>query len=173
MILSDREIRAALARRFFIITPVPPNEAWSSTAVDLRLDAELREWTRPQNAADVSQLTLTPGAPGFSIHDTIRTYTVPHDLRSGPYRLHAGRFVLGWTVEKLRLPHESRICARVEGKSSLARLGLGIHVTAPTVHAGFGAGDDPEGDSPVGDLERRPAAHRAEVRDAHLPADLR
>src|SRR5262245_59906256 len=32
----------------------------------------------------------------------------------------------------------SRLAARVEGKSSLARIGLGVHVTAPTIHAGFG-----------------------------------
>ncbi len=37
----------------------------------------------------------------------------------------------------MELPIQSRIAARVEGKSSLARLGLGIHVTAPTIHAGF------------------------------------
>lgn len=49
-----------------------------------------------------------------------------------------GQFYLGWTVERLQLPHRSRIAARVEGKSSLARLGLGVHVTAPTIHAGFG-----------------------------------
>jgi dCTP deaminase len=46
--------------------------------------------------------------------------------------------VLGWTIERIRLPYHSRIAARVEGKSSLARLGLGVHVTVPTVHAGFG-----------------------------------
>src|SRR5712692_10325798 len=37
--------------------------------------------------------------------------------------------VLGWTVEKLKLPYRSRIGARME---------LGIHVTAPTIHPGFG-----------------------------------
>ena len=36
------------------------------------------------------------------------------------------------------MPHRSRIAARVEGKSGLLRLGLGVHVTAPTIHAGFG-----------------------------------
>jgi dCTP deaminase len=46
--------------------------------------------------------------------------------------------VLGWTRERIQLPPRSRLAARVEGKSSLARLGLGIHVTAPTIHAGFG-----------------------------------
>lgn len=50
--------------------------------------------------------------------------------------------MLGWTAEYIQLPHRSRLAARVEGKSSLARLGLGIHVTAPTIHAGFGCGPD-------------------------------
>jgi dCTP deaminase len=55
-----------------------------------------------------------------------------------------GMFLLGWTVEKIQLPHTSRIAARVEGKSSLARIGIGVHVTAPTIHAGFGyRKDDP------------------------------
>lgn len=46
-------------------------------------------------------------------------------------------FVLGWTAEEVVLPEFSRIAARVEGKSSLARLGVGVHVTAPTIHCGF------------------------------------
>jgi dCTP deaminase len=60
------------------------------------------------------------------------------------YVMRAGSFVLGWTVERIWLPHRSRLAARVEGKSSLARLGIGFHVTAPTIHAGFGykKGDD-------------------------------
>ena len=48
-----------------------------------------------------------------------------------------GAFILGWTAEEIELPLRSRIAARVEGKSSLARLGIGIHITAPTIHAGF------------------------------------
>jgi dCTP deaminase len=47
-------------------------------------------------------------------------------------------FVLGFTREIIQLPVRSRIAARVEGKSSLARIGVGVHVTAPTIHAGFG-----------------------------------
>jgi dCTP deaminase len=41
-------------------------------------------------------------------------------------------------VERIQLPPSSRLAARVEGRSSLARLGLGVHVTAPIIHAGFG-----------------------------------
>jgi dCTP deaminase len=45
--------------------------------------------------------------------------------------------VLGWTAEHIDLKIDARLAARVEGKSSLARLGLGIHITAPTIHSGF------------------------------------
>jgi dCTP deaminase len=43
-------------------------------------------------------------------------------------------------------------CIRVEGKSSLARLGIGVHVTAPTIHAGFGYKKDDD-DYPGGPLQ--------------------
>jgi dCTP deaminase len=44
---------------------------------------------------------------------------------------------LAWTREYIELRTETRLAARVEGKSSLARLGLVVHMTAPTIHAGF------------------------------------
>src|SRR5436853_6440201 len=48
-----------------------------------------------------------------------------------------GILVLGWTRERVELNLRGKVAGRVEGKSGLARLGLGIHVTAPTIHAGF------------------------------------
>jgi dCTP deaminase len=48
MILSDREIQAALARESVFIIPVPSANAWSSTAVDLTLDNELRNGSKSQ-----------------------------------------------------------------------------------------------------------------------------
>jgi dCTP deaminase len=42
-----------------------------------------------------------------------------------------------WTKERVELNLKGKVAARVEGKSGLARLGLAIHVTAPTIHAGF------------------------------------
>lgn len=44
---------------------------------------------------------------------------------------------MAWTKERVSLHLHAKIAARVEGKSSLARLGIGVHVTAPTIHAGF------------------------------------
>jgi dCTP deaminase len=46
-------------------------------------------------------------------------------------------FLLAWTREQVNFPPDARIAARVEGKSSLGRIGVGVHVTAPTIHAGF------------------------------------
>ncbi len=45
--------------------------------------------------------------------------------------------VLAWTKETVDIPGCSRLAARVEGKSSLARLGVSVHITAPTIHNGF------------------------------------
>jgi dCTP deaminase len=45
--------------------------------------------------------------------------------------------LLAWTRETVILPYTSRIAARVEEKSGLARLGMMVHMTAPTIHAGF------------------------------------
>jgi dCTP deaminase len=132
MILSDREIRAAFRRDFLRITPLPPPEAWSSTAVDLTLASTLRRWSLASGGG------LALASPEFDFQALIEQYTQAIDVAEHGYALGPGEFVLGWTIERIRLPFHSRIAARVEGKSSLARLGLGVHVTAPTVHAGFG-----------------------------------
>src|SRR5205085_624544 len=47
------------------------------------------------------------------------------------------QFILAVTQERVELPEESQIAARIEGRSTLARLGVGVHVTAPTVRIGF------------------------------------
>ena len=55
-----------------------------------------------------------------------------------PFILHPGEFVLGTTLERLTLPDD--IVARIEGKSSLGRLGLLIHATAGFVDPGWSNG---------------------------------
>jgi dCTP deaminase len=57
-----------------------------------------------------------------------------------PFRLEQSRFVLANTQERVDFPlRDGEICyaARVEGRSSLARCGILVHFTAPTIHAGF------------------------------------
>jgi dCTP deaminase len=136
MILSDREIRAALARDALRVTPVPVTEAWSSTAIDLRLAKELVEWKRPNIAGE--EAVVCPAHPKYEFDAVRAKYSQRLDISTAGHVFKPQSFLLGWTIEKVQLPHRSRLAARVEGKSSLARLGIGVHVTAPTIHAGFG-----------------------------------
>ena len=80
-----------------------------------------------------------------------------------PFVLHPGEFVLGATVERLVLPDD--IVARLEGKSSLGRLGLLIHSTAGYVDPGW------DGTLTLELSQRREPADRADARDADR-ADL-
>ena len=140
MILSDREIQAALERGSIRITPDPrvDSSLWSSTAVDLRLGEPLSTWAFP---ADQAPRHFTPGGPIHNLPALIAQFVRPVATTDDGFLVQPGCFYLGWTQERIQLPHRSRLAARVEGKSSLARLGLGVHVTAPTIHAGFGAPD--------------------------------
>jgi hypothetical protein len=123
MILSDREIKAALARKAISITPEPRDERFASTSVDLTLDGVLRRWKKPAGGA---KLRFCPAEKDFNFTDLTNQHSDAVEIAAdGTYPLQPGEFVLGWTVEKIQFPHRSRIAARVEGKSSLG---------APTAH---------------------------------------
>src|SRR4051812_41886821 len=126
MILSDREVRLANERGAIVLNPCPPRDSkrWSPTTVDLTLDSELRPWGRI--TSPTGNDVVDPSGVGYNSNQLIAQYTAVADCTSG-YIIEPMTLGLGWTVEKLHLPHESRIAARVEGKSSLARIGIGIH----------------------------------------------
>src|SRR5260370_36760547 len=63
------------------------------------------------------------------------------------FDLERGKFILEWTFERIYLTNTSRLCARVEGKSSLGRMGIGVHITAATIHAGFGLNAENQSDN--------------------------
>ena len=81
---------------------------------------------------------IDPSADGYSYavlgKEMLESFPTEID---GSIKLKPRQFALGITRERIELPESSRIAARVEGRSSLARIGLGVHVTAPTIHAGF------------------------------------
>ncbi len=141
MILCDREMRAAFRLGLILISPEPVPELFSSTAVDLTLDKYLLIW-EPRPQAKGASAEIRPFSGNFNItammNDPDWARAVEIDPVHG-FKFHTkGQFLLAYTQQKIYLPHTSRIAARVEGKSSLARLGIGVHVTAPTIHAGFG-----------------------------------
>lgn len=128
MILPDREILIALDRQQIKIDPRPGQEALSSTSIDLTLSEDFCVWSA------LAGVPIRPGAPGYAYTNLVR---LQDRTRSSEYTMNPKTFVLAWTKERVELPENSRLAGRVEGKSSLARLGVGVHVTAPTIHAGF------------------------------------
>jgi dCTP deaminase len=127
VILTDREINIALDSGQLIITPRPAPEVFSSSSVDLTLADTGLVW-------DIKPPMLVELREGFKI-SSIAQHLKP--VTVNPYRLEPNKFILAWTHEKIKLPVRSRLAARVEGKSSLARLGIGVHINAPTIHVGF------------------------------------
>jgi dCTP deaminase len=144
MILCEREIQALVRRELVVVDPLPSPDSknWASTSLDLTLHDVILEWIPEQTSPTGGEVVVLPFSPKFNVQQMMEDshYAKRISITQGkPYHLKPGGFVLGFTVEKVSIPHECRIAARVEGKSSLARLGLGVHVTAPTIHSGFGA----------------------------------
>ncbi|EEJ53153.1 dCTP deaminase [Mobiluncus mulieris] len=121
MLISDRDIRALVAEGRVILEP------WDSTmvqpaSIDVRLDRYFRLFDNHKYA----MIDPAKEQPGL---------TRLFDSGDKPLILHPGEFVLGSTFEHVTLP--DNIAARLEGKSSLGRLGLLTHSTAGFIDPGF------------------------------------
>ncbi|PWJ27334.1 dCTP deaminase [Branchiibius hedensis] len=122
MLLSDRDIRAQIDAGRVALDPFDPGMIQPSS-IDIRLDRYFRLFDNHKYpfidpAAEQEELTRA------------------HECADGePFVLHPGEFVLGSTYEQVTLPDD--VAARVEGKSSLGRLGLLTHATAGFVDPGF------------------------------------
>jgi len=122
VILSDRTIREELAAGRIVIDPLDEG-AVQPSSVDLRLDRLFRVFlNHTMPVIDVKR----------DLEDLTRLVEIQPD---DAFILHPGEFVLGSTYEKVGVPDD--LVARIEGKSSLGRLGLLIHSTAGFVDAGF------------------------------------
>jgi dCTP deaminase len=138
MILTDREIQIFLDHGQIRIEPRPDVEVYSSTSVDLRLDRYLSVFKEDlTEAGGVEAPIIDPSHKDYVAERALTRLTDLVEIPADGYPLKPKKLILGWTVERVELPLHSRIAARVEGKSSLARIGLGVHVTAPTIHSGF------------------------------------
>jgi dCTP deaminase len=132
MILSDADIRRALREGAITVDPVPPRENISTSAVDLRVGAEFRRWKDAPRGIDINMNLSNVSLPDYG--DYVEDLSPDQD---GLIAVPRDGFLLARTLERIELPIASRLAARVEGRSSFARLGLAVHITAPTVHAGF------------------------------------
>ncbi len=122
MLLSDRDIRAQIAAGRVTLSPWDPALVQPSS-IDVRLDRYFRVFENHRYAVI---------DPASDQSDLTREVTPNGD---DPFILHPGEFVLGATYEQVTLPDD--IAARLEGKSSLGRLGLLTHSTAGFVDPGF------------------------------------
>ncbi|HEY3716952.1 MAG TPA: dCTP deaminase [Jatrophihabitantaceae bacterium] len=122
MLLSDRDIRAEVDSGRVRLDPYSPDLIQPSS-IDVRLDRYFRVFNNSQYThIDPSQQ-----------QDELTTLVEPKD--DDPFVLHPGEFVLGSTLEIVTLPDD--LAGRLEGKSSLGRLGLLTHSTAGFIDPGF------------------------------------
>jgi dCTP deaminase len=121
VILSDRSIKEALAAQRIIIDPIDDRDVQPSS-VDLHIDRYFRVFRNDTTPY------IDPKQPQEDLTEIV-------EINDGAFILHPGEFVLGSTYERVALPDD--LVARLEGKSSLGRLGLLIHSTAGFVDAGW------------------------------------
>ena len=122
MLLSDRDLKAALASGRMGLTPY--DEAMvQPSSIDVRLDRYFRVFANHR---------YTHIDPAIA-QDDLTEQVEPEGEE--PFVLHPGEFVLGSTLEVISLGDD--LAARLEGKSSLGRLGLLTHSTAGFIDPGF------------------------------------
>ncbi len=119
MMLCDRHIRALVETGPLVITPFDP-EALQPSSYDITLSSVFRRFQSTEDFIDVRKQ---------------QKLTTEIDAGEGPFMLGPNDFVLGSSVEKFGFP--DNIVGRLDGKSSLGRLGLLIHSTAGFFDPGF------------------------------------
>lgn len=138
MILSDGEIRLAMESGDLLIDPPPPDDpnnpesnVWQPASIDLRLDSTI--WVQKDNRDNNS---IISNVEDLDIDEYLEKYTDKVNIAAtNGFTLNPGSFVIGRTLETIGL--SNILSGRVEGRSRLARLGIGVHLTAPKIDPGF------------------------------------
>jgi dCTP deaminase len=122
MILSDVTIREEIAAGRVVIDPFD-DASIQPSSIDLHVDSRFRVFANSRY-------------PFIDVKKPMPDLTELVEVREDePFILHPGEFVLGSTLERVAIPDD--MVARLEGKSSLGRLGLLIHSTAGYVDPGW------------------------------------
>jgi dCTP deaminase len=125
MILSDRDIKAAIKSGHVGISGWDGPEHIHASSMDMHLSSVFKVYEHSKSAV------LDPKKME-TFKDMMRTITVEE---GEPFLVQPGEFVLGVTKEKIAVPDD--LVVRVEGRSSLGRLGIIVHSTAGFVDPGF------------------------------------
>ena len=125
-ILSDKDIKEHLKSGKIVINPLTnPEVQIQPSSVDLRIGSEFKGFRiiRKPCIDPMDQSDLDSYMESFYIDE------------GEPFIIHPGEFALATTYETIKLPHD--LVARVEGRSSMGRLGVTMHVTAGYIDPGF------------------------------------
>lgn len=128
MILSDKDIRKKIDSREIVVTSEDGNHVTNinASSLDLRLGRFFKIYNHSQQAV------LDP-LNRESLEDVTKLIELKNP--GEPFIVQPGEFVLGVTMEKIKIADD--LVARVEGRSSLGRLGIIVHSTAGFIDAGF------------------------------------
>ncbi len=131
MRLSDGDIEQRLADGSIVIDPAPASDDIAGISVDLRLDHRFRVF----NNNSVTHLDLS-GDRAQLDRDINRIMSKEIEITDGDALfIHPGELVLGATLESVTVPDD--LVGWLDGRSSLARLGLMVHVTAGRIDPGW------------------------------------
>ena len=126
MVLSNQDIQKLIEENKIQINPTPNlEEQLGSASLDLRLGDEFAVFEHTKKA-------VIDTRDPESFNGMTRTIKIENDE---PFVFHPGEFVLGVTLEEVFLPDD--VAARIDGRSSLGRLGIVIHSTAGHIDPGF------------------------------------
>ncbi|UEM01790.1 dCTP deaminase [Skermanella rosea] len=130
MKLSDVDIDRYLAEGRIQIDPMPTEGQIGAMSVDLQLGDTFQVF--PPGKAAFVDLAPPVGHPSQVPDKLMDRVQIP---AGESFFLHPGELVLGITVQRILLPND--IAGRLDGRSSLARLGLMVHATAHTIDPGW------------------------------------
>jgi dCTP deaminase len=132
--LSDFEIRKAIEDDWIGIEPFDETRL-QPVSVDLTLDDAYRRFRDDVHTIETADHLIEPGTDYYGRVPSWYSHTTGHTIAPDGLRLRPGDFILACTRETIRLT--PAFAARVEGKSSLGRLGVAVHITAGFIDPGF------------------------------------
>ncbi len=134
MVLSQGDIRKLVGQKKIVFSPELEEKQYGEASVDLRLGFEFTIF-KPQVGIKISVADGLGSIAGVGLWDTITLEEFNTHGQRNTYCLEPGKFVLAMTYEEISVPRN--LIALVEGRSTYARVGLSMHLTAPWIQPGW------------------------------------
>jgi len=136
MVLSQPDLRAAVESGEIVFDPPLEPDQWGEASIDLRLGFQFTKFAR--KGLDAVSFSMAKGLGSLGGLKIWITKDLKREDEFGKpevFKLAPGEFVLGFTLESVRVPRN--LIGVVEGRSTYARAGLSMHQTAPWIQPGW------------------------------------